>query len=75
VIDDVDVGVAQALQIALHGRVDAWRGGDADGTHVLRADSICVHGDRRDAARFAQRLREALVAAGVRVAAPAQRAA
>jgi len=73
VIDDVDVAVAQALQIALHGRVDTWRGNAADGAHVLRADSICVHGDRRDAARFAQRLREALVAAGVRVAAPAQR--
>ena len=73
VIEDVDVAVAQALRIVLHGNVDAWRDGEADGSHVLRADSICVHGDRPDAATFARRLREALNAAGVRVAAPAQR--
>jgi 5-oxoprolinase (ATP-hydrolysing) subunit A len=74
VIEDVDVAVAQALRIVRHGNVDAWRDGKSDGSFVLRADSICVHGDRPDAATFAQRLREALNAAGVRVAAPAQRA-
>jgi UPF0271 protein len=72
VIDDIDAAVAQAMRIATRGDVEAWRGSHRDGVHALRADSICVHGDRADAAVFAQRLREALDRAGVAVAAPAQ---
>ena len=71
VFDDVETAVAQALRIALDGRADAWRDGKPDGTLTLRADTLCVHGDRPDAATFARRLREALAAAGVRVAAVA----
>jgi len=42
----------------------------------IRADTICVHGDRADAALFARRLRESLERAGVRIAAlPAGRRA
>ena len=63
VIHDVDAAVAQAVHIATMGQVDT-RGG---GTLALRADSICVHGDRPDAAIFARRLRQALEAAGVRI--------
>lgn len=59
VIDDVDAAVAQAVSIATRGEV---------GTLRIRADTICVHGDRADAATFARRLRESLDAAGVRVA-------
>jgi UPF0271 protein len=33
----------------------------------VRADTICVHGDRDDAAVFARRLREALTSAGAHV--------
>ena len=33
----------------------------------LRADTICVHGDRADAAAFAQQLRQSLNSAGVRL--------
>jgi 5-oxoprolinase (ATP-hydrolysing) subunit A len=63
VIDDVDTAVAQALSIALRGEAET-----ANGTLRLRADTICVHGDRPDAAIFARRLREGLEAAGVSVA-------
>ena len=66
VIDDVDTAVAQALAIATRGEVIA-----IDGTRVaIAADTLCVHGDRPDAALFAWRLRTALDAAGVRVVAP-----
>ncbi len=63
VIDDIDAAVSQAVNIAGSGQVLA-----RDGTTLhIRADTICVHGDRRDAARFAQRLRAALQAAGMSV--------
>jgi UPF0271 protein len=64
VIEDADAAVAQALQIATQGKVELRTGG----TRELRADTICVHGDRPDAALFARRLREGLKAAGVEVA-------
>ena len=65
VIDDVDAAVAQALQIATRGEAIA-----SDGTHIaIAADTLCVHGDRPDAAVFAHRLRQALETAGVQVSA------
>jgi UPF0271 protein len=61
VIHDIDAAVAQAVQIATEARAYT-----RDGKHVeIRADTICVHGDRPDAATFAQRLNEALKNAGV----------
>ena len=66
VIDDVDAAVAQALQIATRGEAIA-----IDGTRIaIAADTLCVHGDRPDAAVFARRLRQALDAATVHVTAP-----
>ncbi|MEP6484761.1 MAG: 5-oxoprolinase subunit PxpA [Rudaea sp.] len=65
VIQDIDTAVAQAVSIATNKKVDIRTGG----TRNVRADTICVHGDRPDAALFAQRLRQALDAAGVIVAA------
>jgi 5-oxoprolinase (ATP-hydrolysing) subunit A len=64
VIDDADAAVAQALKITTKGKVDVRTGG----TLQLRAETICVHGDRPDAAIFARRLREALEGAGATVA-------
>lgn len=64
VIEDVDAAVAQAVRIATQGEVDVRTGG----TRELRADTICVHGDRSGAAIFARRLHEGLKAAGVEVA-------
>ena len=63
VIEDVESAVAQAVKIATRGKVDIRTGGMLE----LRADTICVHGDRPDAALLAQRLREALAGAGVSV--------
>ena len=65
VIDDVDAAVAQALRIATRGEAIA-----IDGARIaIAADTLCVHGDRPDAAEFARRLRQALEAAGVQVGA------
>ena len=64
VIEDVESAVAQAISIATRGEATS-----PAGTLRLRADTICVHGDRPDAAIFARRLRHALEAAGVTVSA------
>jgi 5-oxoprolinase (ATP-hydrolysing) subunit A len=63
VIHDLDAAVAQGLSIALHGAATA-----GDGSRVaIAADTLCIHGDKPDAAAFAQRLRAALAEAGVEV--------
>ncbi len=65
VIDDIGTAVAQAVQIATNEKVET-----ADGKSLrIQADTICVHGDRPDAAAFAKRLHAALRAAGVAIAA------
>ena len=65
VIEDIDAAVAQALSIATHGEAVA-----GDGRKVrIEADTLCIHGDRADAAAFAQRLRQALEGAGLGIAA------
>ena len=56
VIHHVEAAVAQALRIATKGNVETRDGKFID----VRADTICVHGDRPDAAVFARRLRDAL---------------
>lgn len=65
VIDHIDDAIAQALALATTGKVVTTRGA----TILLRADTLCLHGDRADAAVFASRLRHALDEAGVSVAA------
>lgn len=65
VIEDIDDAVAQAVSIATRG--EAVTG---DGAKLrIEADTLCVHGDRANAAAFAERLRRALERAGMRVAA------
>jgi UPF0271 protein len=65
VIEDVDAAVAQAVSIAI--TKEARTG---DGREVrIEADSLCVHGDRANAATFAERLHRALVDAGLQIAA------
>jgi UPF0271 protein len=65
VIEDVDAAVAQAVSIAT-----AKEATSGDGNKVrIEADSLCVHGDRANAATFAERLHRALVDAGIRIAA------
>ena len=61
VIHDIGAAVAQAVQIATQGNVETRSGKTID----AHADTICVHGDRKDASVFARRLREALAGAGM----------
>ena len=63
VIEDAEAAAIQAVKIATKGKVDIRTGGMLE----LRADTICVHGDRTDAGVFAKRLHEALAAAGATV--------
>ncbi|HET6546549.1 MAG TPA: 5-oxoprolinase subunit PxpA [Rhodanobacteraceae bacterium] len=65
VIGNGDAAAAQAVAICTCGLVTTRNGS----TRRIHADTLCVHGDRADAGLFAQRLRTALDAAGVRVAA------
>jgi 5-oxoprolinase (ATP-hydrolysing) subunit A len=62
VIQDVDAAVAQAVRIATNGKVDS-----SGGAIEIRADTICVHGDRGDAGVFAEKLRKGIEGAGVSV--------
>ncbi len=66
VIDDLDASLAQVRTMLREQAVIALDGGRVP----LRADTLCLHGDRPDAARFAASLRAALEAEGVRVAPP-----
>lgn len=66
VLDTIDAAVAQTRELVLNGRAPI-----AGGRHVaVRADSLCLHGDRPDAAAFARALREALEANGATIRAP-----
>lgn len=65
VIESLDEAVAQVRELAVHGRVRAAGGESIE----LRADTLCLHGDRSDAPQFARAVRAALEADGVRVAA------
>ncbi|MBA2078149.1 5-oxoprolinase subunit PxpA [Rhodanobacter sp. PCA2] len=65
-LDDARQACAQALGIVRDGAVTA-----VDGRRVaLHADTLCLHGDGPHALDFARRLRDALAAASVRIAAP-----
>ncbi len=64
-ITDVPTAAARAVHMAVDGRVVA-----VDGTVVMvAADTLCIHGDTPNAIDVATRARQALEAAGVRVAA------
>jgi 5-oxoprolinase (ATP-hydrolysing) subunit A len=70
VIDDMDAAVGQVRRLLREGVVVA-----RDGSHVpLRADTLCLHGDRDDAVGFARALRTALEDEGIDVRAPERRA-
>lgn len=67
VIESLDAAIAQVRRLASRGEVVA-----DDGSIVaLRADTLCLHGDRSDAALFARAVRDALEADGLVIAAMA----
>nr|WP_298130466.1 5-oxoprolinase subunit PxpA [uncultured Pseudoxanthomonas sp.] len=59
-IEDLPTAAAQVARMLEAGRVVARTGESV----TLRADSICLHGDRPDAAAFARGLRDTIEAAG-----------
>lgn len=65
-IEDPEASVAQVERMVLEGRVRALSGRDVP----VRADTLCLHGDQPGALAFAQRIRGALKARGVRIVAP-----
>lgn len=70
VIADLDAALAQVRLLLREGVVVA-----RDGSQVpLRADTLCLHGDRPDAPSFARALRAALEAEGVAIRPPRDRA-
>jgi 5-oxoprolinase (ATP-hydrolysing) subunit A len=66
VIEDAAQATAQAIGIARDGVVRTVDGQDLS----LRAATLCLHGDGAHAVQFATKLRAALGAAGLRIAAP-----
>lgn len=66
VLEDIDAAVRQALDIAVRGQVVSA----SDKALAIQADTVCVHGDRPDAAAFAQALHHGLTDAGVHVRSP-----
>ena len=60
-IADAEAAAANAVRLA---RGEPVRALDTGGDVVLRADSVCVHGDKPSAVAQARAVRDALVAAG-----------
>jgi UPF0271 protein len=66
VIEELDDALTQVRTVLREGHVVARTGERVP----LRADTLCLHGDRADAIAFARALRGALEDDGIRVAAP-----
>ena len=65
-IEDAEQSAAQVRRMVLERRVRAQSGKDI----AVRADTLCIHGDQPGALAFVKRIREALAADSVTVAAP-----
>jgi UPF0271 protein len=63
VIVDPQAAAERAVRLVREGRVGASDGGDV----VIRADTLCIHGDGTDPTSLAAAVREALAAAGITV--------
>jgi UPF0271 protein len=66
VIDSLDDSIEQVRRLLREGMVVARTGENVR----LKMDTLCLHGDRPDAAQFARALRDTLQAEGVRIVAP-----
>jgi len=68
IISDLSEALAQVERMMRHGSILAL-----DGTEVaIEADTVCIHGDEPDAARFARELRALLAQLGIAIRAPAR---
>ncbi len=65
IIHDVDAAITRVRRMVDEGRVRSQQGGDIP----VQPDTLCIHGDEPNAVEFAKRIRQALDADGVRVAA------
>jgi UPF0271 protein len=63
VIEEKEAAVKQVVRMAKEGRVRAISGEDIS----IKADSVCVHGDGRNALSFVKRIREELAVKGIEV--------
>ena len=64
-MDSDEEAIAQVLQMVRDGQVKA-----VDGSLVaVQADSICLHGDGPHSVVFAEKIRQELLAAGIKVSA------
>lgn len=63
VIEEKEAAVKQVVRMAKEGRVRAINGEDIS----IKADSVCVHGDGRNALSFVKRIREELAVKGIEV--------
>lgn len=61
VIHDKEVSASQILNMVLNGKVHTIDGGEVK----LQADSICVHGDNREAVELVKQIRQSLQEANV----------
>ncbi|MBB1087454.1 LamB/YcsF family protein [Lysobacter sp. SG-8] len=66
VLDSIEAAVAQACALARNGTLTLPDGEVLE----LQADTLCLHGDRADAAGFARALRAALEAEGLDIRSP-----
>lgn len=64
-IHDPALAIARVRRMIDEGKVNSINGADV----VVRADTLCIHGDEQNAVEFARRIRAALDADGVRVCA------
>jgi UPF0271 protein len=62
-IHDRAVAIPRVVRMVTEGKVTAINGQDI----LIKADSICVHGDNPEAIDFVKEIRKALMEAGVSV--------
>jgi UPF0271 protein len=62
-IDDVEQAAQRVIEMVRNGRVLSTQGTPV----AIRADTVCIHGDRPHAAEFARTIRQRLEQAGISV--------
>jgi len=63
VIEDPAIVAKRAVSIARDGSIETYDGGRIN----LAAHTICVHGDTEQAAQVARAVKDAVIAAGIRI--------